>query len=107
MLDVEVARQALAQEVEHSGGLSARLEDDVRRDDVDARRDRPGVEVVDIGYTRRVEDVAADIGHLDALWCGFEEDIDRVAQEAPCARQDQQRDQCRRQRIGASPTGTA
>ena len=57
-------------------------EDDVGRHDVDARGDRPGVQVMDVGDARRVEDVGPDVVHVDALRGGLEEDVDGVAEQA-------------------------
>ena len=53
VLEVEVVGEAGAQLVEHGGRIGRRLDHDVRGDDVLARRQRPGVEVVDVDDARR------------------------------------------------------
>ena len=58
-----------------------------RRHDVDARRDRPRVQVVDVGDAGGLEDVPANVvAGVDAIGRCLEEHIDRIAEEAPvCA----------------------
>ena len=62
-------------------GSPVRPEDDVRRDDVHAARDRPGVEVVDGLDAGRLEDVAPDLLEVDALGRRLEEHVDALAEQ--------------------------
>ena len=91
--------------VERHGRVGAVGEDHVRRDDVHPRRDRPGVEVVAVDDARRLEDVLADMGHVDVLGRRLEEDVGRVAEQREGARQDQQGDRDGRDGIGRDPAG--
>ena len=88
-----------------SAASAPRSSDDVRRHDVHARRDRPGVEVVAVDHARRVEDVPPDVVEVHVPGRGLEQDIGRLAQEPERARQDQRGDQERGDRVGAVPAG--
>ena len=69
--DIEVAREAAAQEVEHCRRIRPGVEDDMGRHDVHPRGDGPGVEVVNVGHSGRLQDVPPDTLHVDTLGRGF------------------------------------
>ena len=89
VLDVEVAREAAAEFVEHGRWIGTGLERHVGRHDVHARRDRPGVQVVDVADTLRLEDVRSHFLQLDPFRGRLQQDVDRFAQEAPRPGQDE------------------
>ena len=105
MLDVEVIGEAARQLVEGGSRVGVMRQDDVGRQDVHARRDRPGVEVVAVDDARRVEDVPPDVVEVHVTGRGLEQDIGRLAQQPERARQDQRGDQERGDRVGAVPAG--
>ena len=72
---------------------------------VHPRRDRPGVEVVAVDDARRIEDVPADVVHVDALRGRLEEHVGRVAQQRERAGQDEQGDERRGDGVGRRPAG--
>jgi len=63
------------------------------------------MEVMDVRDPRRLEDVPPNVRHVDALGRGLEEDVDRVPQQAPRARQDQQRDDDRGEDVEPGQAG--
>src|SRR4051794_22177535 len=59
VVDVEVVGKASAKVIEDIASLSVGAQDDMRRHDIHATRDRPGVEIVDVVDPRSIEDVLA------------------------------------------------
>ncbi len=89
VLDVEVPREVTTELIEDGRRIGRFVEHDMRRHDVHARRDRPGVEVVDVVDALSVEDVRPDIGEVDAPGRGLQQNVDRLTQQAPGPRQDE------------------
>ena len=90
MLDVEVPNEAVLQLIEQLRGVlvgeAGVVQDDVRGKGGQVGSDRPDVQVVDVVD---VVDVAAfeegrtDVGEVDALRCGFEQNPAGVPQQPP------------------------
>ena len=64
---------------------SAPLSSTTRRDDVHARRDRPGVEIVAVDDARRVEDVPPDVVEVHVPGRRLEQDVVARATTRACA----------------------
>ncbi|GAA2801988.1 hypothetical protein GCM10020219_086660 [Nonomuraea dietziae] len=63
------------------------------------------MQVVDVGDARRLQQVLAHLGQVDAPGRGLEQDVDGLPEQLPGARQDQQRDDDRDERVGGDPSG--
>ena len=105
MLDVEIPGETGAQLVEHACRLRAGPQDDVGRDDRESARDRPGMEIVDVGDALRADDVRADDLEPHPARRRLQQDVDRLAQEADRPRHDERGDDDRRDRVGVVPAG--
>jgi hypothetical protein len=91
-----------AQAVEHLPAVRSWFDHDVRRDHVQARGDRPDVEVVDFQNARRGAHVIAHGLEVDAAWGRLQEHVHGRAEKSPGARQDQQADEGRGDGIGGA-----
>ena len=81
------------------------LDEDVRREGRKPGRDRPEVEVVHADHAIRRGDRGADLPRVHSLGRPFQQHADGLAQHAGRARDDEQADQDRHDRVGVGPAG--
>ena len=105
MLDVEVSAQAALELVEHRVRVGPGVDDDVGGDDVHPARDRPDVEIVDLADPGTGEHMPAQHLQVHAARGRLEQYVDRFAQEAHRARNDERDDEERRECVGELPPG--
>jgi hypothetical protein len=79
--------QARTQVIEDVARFRLLVENDMGADHVHPARDRPRVQVVDTDDAWRFDDVLANVVEIDPLWRCLEQDVQRLAQQAPRSRQ--------------------
>ena len=99
MFDVEVAAQAVLEHVEHDRapavGEHVGLHDDVHGQHGQARRDGPHMQVVHVAHAGQAGQVRPDLAQVDAARACLEQNVDRIGEQPPGARQDQGADEQR------------
>src|SRR5688572_26617947 len=73
--------------------------EDMRRHGAQILRKTPNMQVMNAKYAHNLHHILDQFARIDIAWCGFEQNIHGVAQDAPCIIKDEETDQHAHKRI--------